>query len=278
MNNPPRLDAESVETIQGSRFLLRACASFASLRSSEGLARNRGFTLIELLVVIAILAVLASLLLPAFGNGKAAARQAQCADHLRQLGLAAQMYWHENDGETFRYFRGATNGGRVYWFGWLRPGTEGDRQFDPAQGALHPYLEDRVVTLCPSMDYGSTLYKFKARGAACGYGYNRYLGQRSLNISQVARTSDAAVFADAAQVNDFQAPASPGNPLLEEFYYVDADEGAGYPNGHFRHQQRANTVFCDGHVDRERPVPGSIDSRMPSQRVGWLRPDVFRLQ
>jgi len=232
---------------------------------------------VELLVVIAIIAVLASLLLPALSSGKAAARRAQCVDHLRQLGLAAQMYWHDNDGETFRYLAGATNGGRLYWFGWIKPGAEGHREFDATPAALYPYLQTRTVSICPSFDYRSTLYKLKATDAACGYGYNRYLGQRALNVSRLARTTDTVLFADAAQVNDFQAPASPERPLLEEFYYVDADEGAGYPNAHFRHQRRANAVFCDGHVDRERPVLGSLDARLPSQWVGWLRPEILRL-
>jgi prepilin-type processing-associated H-X9-DG protein/prepilin-type N-terminal cleavage/methylation domain-containing protein len=239
---------------------------------------RRAFSLVELLVVIAVVGILGALLLPALSQGKAAARRIQCVDNLRQLGLATQMYWDENEDFTFRYQIGATNGGRLYWFGWIKPGAEGQREFDPTQGALYPFLQSSGVEICPSLDYNNALYKYKARGAAYGYGYNLNLGETSINTSRISQPSDTVLMADAAQVNDFQAPASPDSPMIEEFYYVDADDGGGYPNAHFRHQKQANVLFADGHVDREKPVPDSIDPRLPSQSIGWLRPEILKLR
>jgi prepilin-type N-terminal cleavage/methylation domain-containing protein/prepilin-type processing-associated H-X9-DG protein len=243
------------------------------------------FTLIELLVAIAIIAILAAMLLPVLTQSKLSAQKAKCMSNLRQLGVAAELYWNDNRGNCFNYVFATTNYGAIYWFGWIGPGAEEQRPYNLSLGAMYPYLNGSDVRLCPSLGYALALFKLKATNMVFSYGYNFYLstpgGKPQINVSKINRPAQTALFADAAQVNNFQAPASPSNPMLEEWYYLDLEtnysSADNYPNGHFRHSRKANVTFCDGHVGLERFVPGSIDPKLPSQFVGQLRPEILTL-
>lgn len=229
-----------------------------------------GFTLVELLVVMAILGLLAGLLLPALARSKSSAQRIRCVANLHQLGLAGQMYWDDHNGATFRYRRGATSDGDLYWFGWLERGAEGERRFDRDQGALQRYLGGGGVELCPSLAYHLARFKLKAVGAAYGYGYNLHLSSPTteppLRMTTLRNPAKTVLLADAAQVNTFQPPASPDNPMLEEFYYVNTSERTA----HFRHLEQALGVFCDGHVNGSKNAADSWDDRLPEAHVGLL--------
>ncbi|MEX2174197.1 MAG: DUF1559 domain-containing protein [Pirellulaceae bacterium] len=105
----------------------------------RGFTWGRAFTLVELLVVIAIIGVLVALLLPAVQAAREAARRSQCANNLKQLGIALHNYH-----DTFKTFPPMASGTD-------NPGANWDNSWDSNQQRhstfyyLLPFIEQKPL-------------------------------------------------------------------------------------------------------------------------------------
>jgi prepilin-type processing-associated H-X9-DG protein/prepilin-type N-terminal cleavage/methylation domain-containing protein len=263
--------------------------------SGRPVRRRAGFTLVEMLVVIAIIVTLASMILPAVMRAKEAARGVQCANNLRQLGIALIRY---NDTKGFYApYRWENNEDpnqygvdRPRWQWIIADFVEGPPQNpDACKAAMgaDPTCTNVPLTgktyLCPSLTAGSNSTSIRS-GA---YGYNfAYLGNSrnmtdgdpttpyiNFPVNRVPDPSRTIAFGDSRggglphgghsmtldgpherKRSDGQNVNSPSPMCYPGFDPYGPDEVGTDIQIYFspaepRHNNRANVVFCDGHVE-----------------------------
>ena len=246
--------------------------------SGKSLRPSSGFTLVELLVVIAIIAILAGLLLPTLAKAKAKTLDTVCQNHLRQLGLCAQLYISDSAdclppnnyvyaGSTGTNPPTANQKGASWCPGNTRTDTT---TINIVNGLLFPYNTSTAIYHCPAD-------KSVVEDANWNPLPGNQLRTRSYNLSQsingfpefdpVASTRLSPSFKKLAQIRD------PGPAEL--FMFIDVHEDAiidsmfGIPTEGFakntgdvqdywwdlpanRHRQGACFSFADGHTERWR--------------------------
>jgi prepilin-type N-terminal cleavage/methylation domain-containing protein/prepilin-type processing-associated H-X9-DG protein len=193
---------------------------------------DRGFTLIELLVVIAIIALLAGLLLPELGQARDRARATGCTNNLRQLGIAIQMYWDDNEGKL--------NGLYATFPTW------GDTNWPHAWSySIYPYLTTTSVFLDPGRP------KWMASAIVHYYlnllepflsSTTRVPGPYPLDSRQIKNPSAFIVLSDDLWGQPIQE-IDPSNEVTDRTGF-----GTGSPTYPPFHLGMANFLFADGHV------------------------------
>lgn len=108
-----------------------------------------GFTLVELLVVVAIIGTLMGLLMPALQTSRAAARNTECMNNLKQIGLAVQLFHSQ---------RGALPPSRTYdhyssWAFLILPNLEQLALFDCWDPGLKYYYQPATARLTAIPQY-----------------------------------------------------------------------------------------------------------------------------
>ncbi len=228
---------------QGS-YSIKAGGGIKPLQAQtvRGRSSLTGFTLIELLVIMAIIGIIIAVLVPAIGKVKDSARRAECANNLRQIGMAFYLYLDDHN-EMFPPGGGggpADRGPADIWGGGPTRAWEDKLK----QG----YIDDANVFICHATERVSEymiegeLIEKDVTYKENYYGYNGYLGGLSYNFGPPLATP----VGPPKKLSDVATPSA-------TIMCADADRLGGCSMEGFpdfaisdRHSKGANILFVSG--------------------------------
>lgn len=257
------------------------CRGIREQGSKHRRSRDSGFTLIELLVVISIIALLLSIMMPALGQVKQKGHAIVCQSNLKQIGLAFMLYASDYNDYAMPACDPITE---TYWWGQVQ--TDG---IDHKAGLIWSYigsdLKKNGIYECPAQKFGSYILQGKPptepddqKWITSTYGYNGYYLTPAMSgysqiahrpwqrLSTIAASDKLIAFADA--MLDWDTTGQ--NPMLQNVPFIDppyllSNDGTSWeknvsPTTSFRHNERTNIFFVDGHSEPMKIETGEYTS------------------
>ena len=234
-----------------------------------------GFTLIELLVVISIIALLLSILLPALGKARSAARRTACAAQMRQVSIAIIGYSLDNNDWiiTAKDPRNTIHGEQA-WFFELLPYIG---RVNKADG----FENKAKLWFCPNdkdpypLGYGSYWHEIPFTSFALNGCYVNEPGIPRVQLgpaghykaTQIKMPSACMLMAETSyshQIYDKDSPAAPT-------YLMSS--GHHRRTSGFYHDKSMNIMFVDSHIEN---IKGrQVAPYLEGVTTDWLGKNMF---
>ena len=201
--------------------------------------KDRVFTLIELLVVIAIIAILAAMLLPALSAARERAKAASCLSNLKQMGLYATLYASDHAGAVCVY---ASPGGvSKFWT------TLWENYMD---------TDTKNTMLCPSIQpsyFMAHNFTYGICYQAKDYSSDVFQSASAYAMVRTEKSADPAALALGAEsawqyASGYTSGKIVINPGWTQHVMWRLTDSAGNGNAQFRHANRMNAMYGDGHA------------------------------